>query len=325
MKQLALVLVILTSCYRSWATDTPPHQPTPQELARQIITAFQTGRGSQIKSNVTAYVVILEKGSKDYPNDPLIHFALATCYMGQDDKQQAAQDNMEKAFTLSQKDVGIGSMYALVLKMNKQPVKAYELDKEMVALHPDSPQLQIQLATLEMTIQKYDEAITVLAALQQKAPANLPAKDKSALLFMQGSCYLYMGNHAKAIETLERGLSIAPNMAMDLTVLGEAYLKIGDLEQAGRNLDKALAINPKIPSALYYKGICLEKTGNPGMARKEFQDAYAYGKQRLRDNGEDYYLMFMITQRLSKSEEGKTYKAEAERLAFLYEAPWKQK
>src|SRR6266487_1728447 len=128
MKQFALVLVFLTSCFRSSATDTSSHEPTAQELARQIITAFQAGRGSQIKSNLTADVSILEKGSRDFPNDPLIHFALATCYLGQDNKQQAAQDNMERAFTLSQKDVGIGTMYALVLKMNKQPVKAYALN-----------------------------------------------------------------------------------------------------------------------------------------------------------------------------------------------------
>jgi len=324
MKQIILVLAALTSCFGSLAADTLIGQPTPQELARQVITAFQTGRSDQIKPNLTADVSILEKGSKDFPDDPLIHFALATCYMGQDNKQ-AALKSMETAYTLSKKDAGIGLMYALALKMNKQPLKAYELDKEMVALHPSVPQLQIQLATIDMTIQKYDEAITILEALMQKAPANLAAQDKSVLLFMLGTCYLYKGNYAKAIETLESGLSLMPGMAMDLTVLGEAYLKNGDLKKAGVALDKALAINPQIPSALYYKGIYFEKIGNPEMAQKSFQDGYTNGKRYLQDNGEDYYLIFLISQKISKSEEGKNYKAEAERLFFSYEAPWKQK
>ena len=97
------------------------------------------------------------------------------------------------------------------------------------------------------------------------------------------------------------------------------------IEKAGVALDKALAINPQIPSALYYKGIYFEKIGNPEMAQKSFQDGYTNGKRYLQDNGEDYYLMFLISQKISKSEEGKNYKAEAERLFFSYEAPWKQK
>jgi tetratricopeptide (TPR) repeat protein len=142
---------------------------------------------------------------------------------------------------------------------------------------------------------------------------------------MLGTCYLYKGNYAKAIETLERGLSLMPGMAMDLTVLGEAYLKNGDLKKAAVALDKALAINPQIPSALYYKGVYFEKMGNPEMAQKSFQDGYTSGKRYLQDNGEDFYLMFLISKKISKSEEGKNYKAEAERLFFSYEAPWKQK
>ena len=324
MKQRILVLAILISGFGAVAADTSTNSPTPQAVAREVIAAFQTGQASQLKSNLTTDVVILEKGAGDFPKDPLIHSALAMCYLGQE-KKEAAITNLKIAYTNSDKDVSIGFMYALALKMNQQPLKAYELDKEMVALHPDVPQLQISLATLDMTIQKYDEAIAILEPLLQKAPANLAAQDKSVLLFMLGTCYLYKGNHTKAIETLENAQSIMPNMAMDLTVLGEAYLKNGDLEKAGETLDQALAINPRIPPALYYKGVYYEKTGDPGRAQKNFQEAYTYGKQRLQDNGEDYYLMFLVCQRLSKTDEGKNYKTEAKKLLFSYEAPWKQK
>jgi tetratricopeptide (TPR) repeat protein len=324
MKQIIIVLVVLISCFRSLATDTVPDRSTPQELARQIITAFQTGRRSQIKENVAADTSILERASEVFPKDSVIYFALAICYMEQDNKP-AGLKTIEKAYTLSQKDVGIGVLYALALKINKQPLKAYELNKEMVALHPDVAQLQIQLATLEMTIQEYDEAIAILEALQKKAPTNLPAQDKSVLLFMLGTCYLYTGNHAKAIDTLENALVYTPKMATALAVLGETYLKTGEMEKAVAALDKALAINSSYPEALYFKGICLEKTGNPEMAQKSFQNGYTNGKRYLRDNGEDYYLMFLISQKLSKNDESENYKTEAGRLLFSHEAPWKQK
>ena len=322
MKHVALAIAMLV-WLEAVAADAPQPLSSSQQLARQVITAFQTGRGSVIQSNVTAYLPVLEKGVKDFPQDPLMYFALGICDMGQENKQRAAIEAMDKAYRLSQKDAGIGVLYALALKMNKQPMKAYELDKEMVAAHPRTPQLEIQLAVLDLTIQKYDEAMTILSSLEQNAPANLPSKDRSALLLMLGTCHLYKGNHQRAIETLERSLSITPNMATDLMVLGEACLKCGDLEKANRHLDAALSINPKIPSALYYRGICFGKAGNHERAQKAFEDAYKYGKQRLNDNGEDYYLMFLISQKLNKGAEAEGYRAEAKKLGFTYEAPWK--
>ena len=322
MRQVILILLILRSYFEVFAGDTLTNLVTPRELSRQIITAFQAGQAGQLKLKLSADIVILEKGARDYHGDPLIHFALATCYLCQD-KYQPAITNMEIAYTNSSKDVSVGVMYALALKMNMQPLKAYELDKEMLALHPGIPQLEISMATLEITIQKYDEALALIEVLLQKAPENLQALDKSVLFLMQGTCYLYKGNRAKAIELLQKDLSLTPNMAMDLTVLGEAFLKNGDLEKANEVLDKALAINQTIASALYYKGIIFEKAGNSTLSGKYFQDALIYGKQRLQDNGDDYYLMYLLCQKLSKADEGEKYKAEAEKLLFTHEAPWK--
>jgi tetratricopeptide (TPR) repeat protein len=320
MKQIISAVIIFTWCLGTCAVKAQSDSPTPQELARQIIAAYQSGHAGQLRASLPADVPVFENALKDSPNDPLIHFALALCNLGQNQKE-AALANFEIAYKNSNDDASIGALYALALKMNRQPLKAYELDKEMIATHPDVPQLQISLAALDITIQKYDEAIAILEALQQKAPANLAPQDKSALSLMQGTCYLYQGNHAKAIEALENSQSITPNMAVDLTVLGEAYLKNGDLEKAGATLDKALAVNPQIPSALYYKAVCDEKAGNTNAAQKHFQDAYLYGKQRLRDNGEDYYLMYLTSQKLAKNDEAITYKAEAGKLLFTYEAP----
>jgi len=140
---------------------------------------------------------------------------------------------------------------------------------------------------------------------------------------MLGTCQLYKGNHTKAIKSLERSLSIDPRMTTDLMLLGEAYLKSGDLVKANTNLDQALARSPKITSALFYKGICAEKANDTATARKCFENAYTYQKLRLADNGEDYYLMFQICQKLSKDKEAESNKSEAAKLLFTYEAPWK--
>src|SRR5438093_4488055 len=98
MTTILIIFVALTTCVGSLAADKPTDQPTPQDLARRIVTAFQTGRGAEIRPNLTVDIPILEKSSRASPDDSLIHFALAMCYMGQDDKL-AALKSFENAYT----------------------------------------------------------------------------------------------------------------------------------------------------------------------------------------------------------------------------------
>ncbi|EEF58636.1 TPR repeat-containing protein [Pedosphaera parvula Ellin514] len=320
MKQLVIVLLFLgVVSHHGLATE-----PSPQDLARQLITAFNAGQKNQFTPAALATnELILQKAEKDYPDDPSIHSALGACYMAQEN-MPACVGSMEKAYVTSKHDPRTGMMYALALKMNKELSKAYSVDKEMVAEHPDIPQLQFSLATLEMTIQKYDEAVAILEPLWAKAPANLPEKDKGTINFMLGLCYLYNGQHAKAISSLENANSHFPNAGMIYNVLGEAYLKGGEPDKAKDFLEKALAINPKLPSALYYRGICLERSGDSEHANKCFQECYRFGKDWLRDNGEDYYLMAQVCSKISKQEEADDYRKQASQLLYTYQAPWKK-
>jgi tetratricopeptide (TPR) repeat protein len=241
--------------------------------------------------------------------------------MGEDQTKSALQ-HMDKAYFLSNKDFGVGTMYVLALKINKQTTKAYDLAKQIADVHPEAPQAKMLLATCATTIQKYDEALSNVETLLKIAPPNLPPKDRSAMLLLQAICHMYKGDHAKAIALLEKSLVIAPNFAVNLTTLGEAYLKSGDVKNAKLNFEKALAINPKIPKALYVKGIIAEKEGNSELAKKSFEDAYAYGKPRARDNGEDYYLVYLACEKLGKTAEAQSFKSDAAQLNYTYDAPW---
>lgn len=324
MKHCIFILIVgFILCIRGLATEYQTVEPSPQELARQVIKAFQSAHASEIKLKLASDTLILEKGAKTYPDSSVIHFALAICYISQGDKI-AALKTIEKAYTLSNQDPGVGIMYSFALKINKQPLKAYLLNKEMVKLHPETPQLHLLLATIEITIQKYDEATKILEALLRKAPADVTAQDRSTLLYSAGICYLFAGKHEKAIETLENALASTPKMGSAFALMGEAHLKLGHLENASAYLDKALAINPAYPKALYYKGLCFEKTGHPEKARMIFEEAFTSGKNYLGDNGEDYYLMYLVSQKVSKQEEGDNYRKQAAQLMFLNEAPWKQ-
>jgi len=316
MKQIIQFLLLGFFASSGFAAEVLPH-----DLARQIIVGFNSGQRVAVMQATN--VSILQKAAKDYPDDSSIHYALGICYMAQTNGA-ASVASMEKAYATSKKDPQIGLMYGLVLKMNKESLKAYKLDKEIAAARPEIPQLQVSLATLEMTIQKYDEATAILESLQNKAPPNLTPADKGILLMMLGTCYLHKGDHAEAIKTLEDANSLTPNAAVLLVTMGEAYLKAGQLEKGREFLDKALAINPRIPSALFYKGICFESSGSPNLAKGCYQNSYTFGKERLGDNGEDYYLMAQVCRKLSKEVEAEHYSRQAAELLYTSEAPWKQ-
>ena len=325
MKRALAVLFAAFAGVGQVAAVPPPAPPAPQEVARQLVAAFQSGRAAAIQSKLAADRPVLEQGVRTFPQDPFIHFALAICQMGQGGQSAAAADNLKSAYALSHKNLSVGLIYALALKNNRQPQAACQVAGEMAALHPDIPQVQIGLATLDMAVQKYAEAITVLETLQRRMPASFRDADRSELAFMLGTCHLYAGEPAKAIAALNQSLALTPRQAPVLAVLGEAWLKTGESAKAVVALDQVLAINPDHPAALYHRGLCYEQAGNPAAAQKCFQAGYGKEKPRLQEQGEDYYLMYLLCQKTGQAAEGEQCRAAAARLGFSFAAPWQKR
>ena len=327
MKQIVLALIFSSACLGSVAADAPASQQSPQKVAAQVIASFNAHRPAQIKSKAAADRAILEKGAKDFPNDAHIFLALAYCSITQNDKVGYLK-NLEKAHALAPKDAPIELSYVVALKMNKQPLKALGLLKELAGEYPNIAPVQYQLAQMDIIVQKYDDAIAIMEPILQKSPPILSDQDQSFYLYFLGKCYLYKGERDKAIDSLKHAVALTPLLDVAFCVLGEAYLKNDDPGEAGPALDQALALNPRSPAALYYKGIVLEKSGKADLAHASYQSAYANLKSQLDangENGEDYYLMFLICQKLSRSDEAAKNKAEAATLLYTFEAPWKQK
>lgn len=318
-KIIAFLMLLAAGSLAGWADE-----PAPRELANQLINAFSANPGGPSDPQTLATnITVLQKAIGADPADPALHLALATCYLAQKNST-AAMASMDKAYALSQGNPRIGMVYALTLKRNREPLKARALYAEMIAAHPDLPPLEIALASLDITIQKYEEAEGIIEKLRANAPADLAETDQGALLFMLGTCRLYQGDQPGAVFLLQGASQHLPHAVLVLALLGEACLKQGDVNEAKDFLDQALAINPKFPSALYYKGVCLEHLGHPELAPPFFQDASVYGKARLRDNGEDYFLTAMACRKLGKTGEAATYEKQAAELLYTYESPWRK-
>jgi len=295
---------------------------TPPELAQQIIQAIQNGQAAQCPpATVATNLIILRNALPVYPRDPTIPFAMADCYLAQSNIPAGIQ-SLAQAHSLAPADPLYGMTYCVALKNNKQLFPADEVAKQLAAAHPDSPQIQILVATLDQTIQKYDDAVAVLRPLMIKMGPGSSAQDQGALLFLLGNCYLHLGKTAEAVKALEAANVVYPHAAAILCGLGEATLKNGETAKARDFLDQALAINPWIPAALYYKGILLERSGAPDKARQYFQACYQASKPSLPDNGEDYFRMAQVCAKLNKLDESHRYQTEAAKLWYTADAPW---
>jgi tetratricopeptide (TPR) repeat protein len=276
-----------------------------QAVARSVVATLRSGQTQQFMSQSSNYTAILEKAAVAYPNDPLIEYGLGSCYMCRKDSAAGAA-TMEKAYMLSH-DTEIGLMYGLALKMNKQPLKACKLGEDMIAAHPDIPQLRMFFATVSVSVQKYDEALTSLRWISDHMPPSVPDKDKMTVFLLMGICYNYKGDHTNAVQKLQKAVLCLPNAVVPLNALGEA-----------------LKINPKFPPSLFYKGVCLERRGDVAGAETYFRDSLTHGKERLEigsDNGEDYYLVGLACDKLGMKDDAKAFRQKARELNFTFEAP----
>lgn len=295
---------------------------TPPQLAREVIQAMQSGQAAQysaatIASNATA----LRNALPTYPKDATIRFALGSCYM-QQHKADEARVMLGQAYALAPGDAEIGMTYVVALKADRQLLKARDTARQLSQAHPKAPQFQITLATLDIAIQQYHDAITVLDPLFAHAPPDLAKQDRGVMYYLLGTCYLHLGKRTNALATLKKADELFPHAATILCALAEATLKNGDAADARDYLDQTLAINPRMPGALFLRGIMMERAGAPDKARRYFEACYKLGKVQLPDNGEDYYRMAMVCAKLNKTEESRHYQAEAAQMLYTTDAPW---
>lgn len=78
------------------------------------------------------------------------------------------------------------------------------------------------------------------------------------------------GDHARAIPSLTRAVSLAPKNPSVHEELGKVYLAMNKLSEAQSELEKAIALAPDTSSLHYKLAEILRKEGKPERAKQEF-------------------------------------------------------
>jgi arylsulfatase A-like enzyme/Flp pilus assembly protein TadD len=113
-----------------------------------------------------------------------------------------------------------------------------------------------------------DQAEGLLGEVQQKDPQIY------VIPFLLGESALRRQNWEKAVEQLQRCLTLNPNFDNAMTGLARALAKLGRADEANTWLQKALQNNPQNYQAWYQMGL-LEGARNPATAQVSFEKAIA--------------------------------------------------
>ena len=111
-----------------------------------------------------------------------------------------------------------------------------------------------------------DQAEDLLRPVEERDPTMY------VIPFMLGESALRRQNWQRAVEQLQRCLSLNPDFDNAMTGLAHAFSKLGRIEEASGWLQKALNNNPQNYRAWYEIGL-LDTTSNPGAALSAFEKA----------------------------------------------------
>jgi tetratricopeptide (TPR) repeat protein len=182
---------------------------------------------------------------------------------------QSAQRAVALDGTDYQNHLALGRVFEAVVPLNISG--AYDNAKAAYAegrtRNPQSPEIELILARLEITNKDNDEArMHIDKALAEKA-------DYADAIFLLSQIDIAEGNISKAIESVRSVATLSPNDAGVFFQLGLLYYNQKDYVNAVGALERAVVLSPQYANAKYFLGLSYYQVDDTAeRAVKEFQD-----------------------------------------------------
>jgi predicted Zn-dependent protease len=153
----------------------------------------------------------------------------------------------------SQPDDGTGkARRAAELVLAGKPQEAIALYQDLVHAFPNDAGILLNLSIAEFKAKRYGDA-----AEHASAALKIQPDSPAANLFL-GSSYEELGEHALALEPLEKALAVRPQDRNARLMLAEALLNLERYESAVTQFENALALVPENPKVWYGLGRAYE-------------------------------------------------------------------
>jgi tetratricopeptide (TPR) repeat protein len=190
------------------------------------------------------------------PNNAGIYMALGVAYTSAGKSAQAAAA-FQKATELQPEssDAHLNFGMALILQFDRKD-GLHEL-KEAVRLNPQSAAAHSSLGHFYFEEGSYDDAQWEFGIATRLQPTLEDAYYFWALVERQTD------NYGKAVELLQKAVTLNPNNANTQFLLGQCFEKQGRTEEAVKHWKEALRIDPEQSEALYNLAKGLKKIHDP--------------------------------------------------------------
>jgi tetratricopeptide (TPR) repeat protein len=180
------------------------------------------------------------------PNFAIAHYYLSRSFgsLGNEEGQlrslEQAKIHSEKATEKERKF--IEAYYAL--KIEGDIPKRLRILEEIVRKYPKEKNILLTLGVVYHSLQRYEDAISVLNTALELDP------NYGAALNMIAYVYSYMGDFEKALEYFEKYAAASPGDPNPFDSMAETYFRMGRLDDAIETYQKALEIVPNFGSSI---------------------------------------------------------------------------
>ncbi|PIE75396.1 MAG: hypothetical protein CSA18_00155 [Deltaproteobacteria bacterium] len=153
--------------------------------------------------------------------------------------------------------------------------KALSHFKKAVELKPDYSPAINNMGTTYLAKKEWNKAVEVLLPLTENILYGTPQYAETNIAF----AYFNLKEYEKAKIHYENSIDIAPEYVVPIRGLAILYKTTGRYQKALELINKAISIAPKSGELYFQKGKILELTGEIGEAKKAYKKAVKKGNQ----------------------------------------------
>jgi tetratricopeptide (TPR) repeat protein len=200
------------------------------------------------------------------PDDLNVLFMLAQVYFRLGQKEEGLQ-KLERISSLFSDNAPVCLRTASLLTAFKCYPEGRKQLEGLLEKHPGSYETRFALASLDYTMQRYSEALKVLAT----PPVN--AQDSAAYHNLLGRILIREGEVPKALGELQQSVALEPSNEEFLLDLVLESALVGELRKARHALEKARVKVPASGRIRFAEGICYQLSGHGAEALEAFRQS----------------------------------------------------
>ncbi|MGB6866895.1 MAG: tetratricopeptide repeat protein, partial [Candidatus Aminicenantaceae bacterium] len=164
----------------------------------------------------------------------------------------------------------MGSFYWLSEETYDKAIEAYN---KLVELYPEEKTPHINLAIIYRDLEEWEKSIERFEVLRKEDAKSIFIYSNLAI------AYWYLNNYKKAEEVLKYYINNFSDNVILNGLLAYNYLFQGDYNRAIQEVDKAISLNPTIYRNLYIKGDIYHIKGDLIQAEREYQKLIETGEK----------------------------------------------